>query len=256
MGLETDLEICFSAVNPPVTYQTAFIDIPLASRFCMVQVPSFSDFDDKVKNQILNKGETNGHQKLRKVVSQAKKRFTRDNSTEIDPVIIKIIKDLKVANVNFSGRQARDLKGMFVACKALNAVSEIAFDTDTLCSIAISNIPEVNGITRSNVETQQTYGIIHTVLQGFKFNDPMIVTDSIEDLTRVDLKKLDLLDWMATLKKAINEEQNVGALKTAVIELDKKKIDRVIKNKIISSVGKIMVLKENGDKSITEILFK
>ena len=84
----------------------------------------------------------------------------------------------------------------------------------------------------------------------------MIVTDSIEDLTKVDLKKLDLLDWMATLKKAINEEHNVGTLKAAVIELDKKKIDPVIKNKIITSVGKIMALKEKGDKSITEILFK
>ena len=256
MGLETALEICFSAVNPPVQYQTSFMDLPLTSRFCCVQVPSFNDFDDKVKNQILNKGESNGHQKLRKVISQAKKRFARDNSPEIDPVIIKIIKDLKVANVNFSGRQARDLKRMFVACKALNTVSEIAFNTDTLCAITMSNIPEVNGICRSSAEPQQTYGIIHTVLQGFKFNDPMIVTDSIEDLTKVDLKKLDLLDWMATLKKAINEEHNVGALKTAVIELEKKKIDPTIKQKILNSVGRIMVLKERGDKCITEILFK
>jgi len=255
MGLETELQICFSAVNPPVKYQTSFMDLPLASRFCMVQVPSFTDLDNRTQNQILNKGQTNGCQKLRRVVIRAKKHIKKIDSVEIDPIIMKIMKDLKTAKVNFSGRQARDLKGMFVACKTLSGVSNIAFDADTLTAITMSNIPEVNGICRSEAEPQQVYGIIHTVLQGFKFNDPMVLADGIEDLTKMDLKGLDLLDWMATLKKAIRGEDDVAALEKAVIGLDKKQIDPKIKGKILSSVGKIIVLKEGADKCVTEIMF-
>jgi hypothetical protein len=255
MGLETDLQICFSAVNPPVKYQTSFMDLPLASRFCMVQVPSFTDFDKQTQNQILNKGQTNGCLKLRRVVRRAKKHINEIDSVEIDPIIMKIMKDLKTAKVNFSGRQARDLKCMFVACKTLSGVSNIAFDADTLTAITMSNIPEVNGICRSEAEPQQVYGIIHTVLQGFKFNDPMVLADGIEDLTKMDLKGLDLLDWMASLKKAIRGEDDVTALERAVIGLDKKQIDPKIKGKILSSVGKIIVLKESADKCVTEIMF-
>lgn len=255
MGLETELQICFSAVNPPVKYQTSFMDLPLASRFCMVQVPSFNDFDNQTQNQILNKGQTNDCQKLHRVVSRAKKHINEIDSVEIDPIIMKIMKDLKTAKVNFSGRQARDLKRMFVACKTLSGVSNIAFDTDTLTAITMSNIPEVNGICRSEAEPQQVYGIIHTVLQGFKFNDPMVLADGIEDLTKMDLKGLDLLDWMASLKKAISGEDDVAALEKAVIGLDKKQIDPKIKGKILSSVGKIIVLKEGADKCVTEIMF-
>jgi hypothetical protein len=134
-------------------------------------------------------------------------------------------------------------------------VSNIAFDADTLTAITMSNIPEVNGICRSEAEPQQVYGIIHTVLQGFKFNDPMVLADGIEDLTKMDLKGLDLLDWMASLKKAIRGEDDVAALEKAVIGLDKKQIDPKIKGKILSSVGKIIVVKEGADKCVTEIMF-
>ena len=255
MGLETELQICFSAVNPPVKYQTSFMDLPLASRFCMVQVPSFAEFDDKIQNQILNKGKANGCLKLRRAVSRAKKHMNKTGSAEIDPIIMKIMKDLKTAKVNFSARQARDLKRMFIACKTLSGVSDIKFDTDTLTAITMSNIPEVNGICRSEAEPQQVYGIIHTVLQGFKFNDPMVLADGIEDFAKMDLKGLDLLDWMASLKKAISGENNMKALEKAVIELDKKQIDQKIKGKILSSVTRIMVLRENADKCVTEIIF-
>ena len=256
MGLETSLEICFSAVNPPVKYQASFLDVPLASRFCCVQVPSFSDFDDTVKTQILNKAESNGYPKLQRIIVQAKKRFLADKTTETDPVILKIVHDLKTANIHISGRQARDLKRMFTACKVLSTVSsDIVCGTDTLSAITMSVIPEANGICRSNVEPQQVYGIIHTVLQGFKFKDPIVVADGVKDLSKLDLKGLDLLDWMASLKKAIQEENSIGALKTTVIELNKKKIDTEIKRKILASVGRIIVLKEFGDQSSSDILF-
>ena len=255
MGLDTQLKICFSAVNPPVKYQTSFMDIPLASRFYCVQVPSFSDFDDTVKTQILNKTESDGYPKLQRIIVQAKKRLVTDKGTETDPVILKISQDLKTADIHISGRQARDLKRMFTACKALSAVSDIVCDTDTLSAITMSIIPEVNGICRSNTEPQQVYGIIHTVLSGFKFQDPIVMADSVKDLAKLDLKGLDLLDWMASLKKAIQEESSLGALKTAVIELNKKKIDVEIKRKILTSVGQIIVMKEFGDKSSSDILF-
>jgi len=71
----------------------------------------------------------------------------------------------------------------------------------------------------------------------------------------MDLKGLDLLDWMASLKKAIRGENDVAALEKAVIGLDKKQIDSKIKGKILSSVGKIIVLKEGADKCVTEIMF-
>jgi hypothetical protein len=83
----------------------------------------------------------------------------------------------------------------------------------------------------------------------------MVLADGIEDLTRMDLKGLDLLDWMASLKKAIRGEDDVKALEKAVIGLDKKQIDPKIKGKILSSVGKIIVLKESADKCVTEIMF-
>ena len=255
MGLKTDLQICFSAVNPPVKYQTSFMDLPLASRFCMVQVPSFTEFDDKIQNQILNKGKTNGCLKLHRAVRRAKKHLDEIESTEIDPIIMKVMKDLKTTKINFSGRQARDLKQMFVAYKALSGVLGTALDTDTLTAITMSNIPEVNRVCRSEVEPSQVYGIIHTVLQGLKFNDPMILADGIEDLTKMDLKGLDLLDWMTSLKEAVISEDDVKALEKAVIELDKKQIDKKTREKILSSVGRIIVLKESGDKCVTEIMF-
>lgn len=73
-------------------------------------------------------------------MGRAKKHINEIDSVEIDPIVMKIMKDLKTAKVNFSGRQARDLKRMFVACKTLSGVSSITFDTDTLTAITMSNI--------------------------------------------------------------------------------------------------------------------
>ena len=244
MGLKTDLQICFSAVNPPVKYQTAFMDLPLASRFCMIQVPSFSDFDETVQNRILNKGAANGGLKVRRAVTRARKHLHQTDTSEIDPIILKVIRELKAAKVEFSGRQARDLKRMYMACKTLSGVSDIPYDTDTLTAITMSNIPEVNGICRSEVESQQVYGIIHTVLQGVKFNDPIIMAEGLEDITGMDLKGLDLLDWMAALKGALNGNDDIGALENAIVALNKKQIDGTIKQKIVAAVGKMIVLNE------------
>ena len=61
----------------------------------MVQVPSFTDFDNRTQNQILNKGQTNGCLKLRRTVRRAKKHINEIDSVEIDPIIMKIMKDLK-----------------------------------------------------------------------------------------------------------------------------------------------------------------
>jgi hypothetical protein len=144
---------------------------------------------------------------------------------------------------------------MFVAYKALSGVLGTVLDTDTLTAITMSNIPEVNRVCRSEVEPSQVYGIIHTVLQGLKFNDPMILADGIEDLTKMDLKGLDLLDWMTSLKEAVRSEDDVKALEKAVIELDKKQIDKKTREKILSSVGRIIVLKESGDRCVAEIMF-
>lgn len=255
MGLETDLEICFSAVNPPVKYQTSFMDLPLASRFCMIQVPSYKDFEEVTRSEILEKGESTGSPKLGTIMRKAKKHLDSIDTSEINPVVMKLIKDLQAVNVNFSGRQARDLRRLFMACKALSGVSEIKFDPDTLTTLTLSTIPEVNGICRSDVEHQQVYGIAHNVLQGFKFQDPMIMADGIGELTKLDLKGLDLLDWMASLRASLGGENDVKALEKAVLALNKKPIDTEVKNKILSSIGRAIVLKESGDRPVTQIMF-
>ena len=255
MGLQTDLKICLSAINPPVKYQVAFMDIPLASRFCCVQVPSYSDFNDTIKGEILNKGKANGCSRLKAAMSQAKRQLVKIDHTDIDPVILKLIKDLKAAKVSFSGRQARDLKHMFAACKALNSVCEIEFDTDTLAAITVSLVPEANNICRTDVEPQQVYGIAHTTLQGFQFNDPLMVAGGLADISGMDIEGLDLLDWMASLREAVKGDSNVADLENAVVELNGKEMDDTVKGKILSSVGKIIVQKESSDRYLTEILF-
>ena len=61
--------------------------------------------------------------------------------------------------------------------------------------------------------------------------------------------------YHSEVQKAIRGEDDVKALEKAIIKLDKKQIDPKIKDKILSSVTRIIVLRENTDKYVTEIMF-
>ncbi len=52
MGLPTRLKVIFSAVNPPETYQTGYMDMAIASRFVSVQVPNIGDNPRQLKMMV------------------------------------------------------------------------------------------------------------------------------------------------------------------------------------------------------------
>ncbi len=52
MGLPTKLMVVFSAVNPPETYQTGYMDMAIASRFVSVQVPNIGDNPRQLKMMV------------------------------------------------------------------------------------------------------------------------------------------------------------------------------------------------------------
>jgi len=55
MGLPTKLKVVFSAVNPPETYQTGYMDLAIASRFVSVQVPNPGEMKPNQLDRILSK---------------------------------------------------------------------------------------------------------------------------------------------------------------------------------------------------------
>ena len=53
MGLPTKLKVVFSAVNPPETYQSGYMDLAIASRFVSVQVPNIGEMKGTDLDRIL-----------------------------------------------------------------------------------------------------------------------------------------------------------------------------------------------------------
>lgn len=253
MGLETQLKIVFAAVNPPVKYQTAFMGIPLASRFCIVQVPALGNFDSDVRGKIIGKkgiAETG----LRRIIRKAKAIYEKMEDSMLGQVVLKLAGDIGGMQINYSARQVVDLKRMFFACKALNAASdEIPYNEDVLSQIAMSTIPEVQHVVRSDVEWPRTHGVIMTTLQGFKFDNPLLSGD-LAKLMKLKVQDKDLMDWLASVKTLAIAEGSAEKLESAMAELVTKKIGGKSREHVLETVSEIWAAKSMAKILVKELL--
>ena len=75
MGIPTNLQLVFAAVNPPQTYGSGFMDLAMASRFACVQVPGITEIKDTHLDLILSgNGATSEKVRIKEIVQKARKR--------------------------------------------------------------------------------------------------------------------------------------------------------------------------------------
>lgn len=127
MGLPTKLKVVFSAVNPPETYQTGYMDLAIASRFVSVQVPNIGEMKGTDLDRILSK---NGHppkkSNLKTIIKQAGGcQFKKKDLEKAQAIVKKVAGDLAETEIIFNPRQLKMRVKLLVGGHALGKVTPI-----------------------------------------------------------------------------------------------------------------------------------
>ena len=95
MGLPTKLKVVFSAVNPPETYQSGYMDLAIASRFVSVQVPNIGEMKGTDLDRILGKGQKVKPSSLKQVLKKAAGvSYARKDLQKVEGLARHVVQDL------------------------------------------------------------------------------------------------------------------------------------------------------------------
>jgi hypothetical protein len=201
MGLPTNVKVIFAAANPPDGYETNFIDLATASRFCLLKVPGPKDFKAKEIDKILLSESTSLEDPppvIRDIVAKARAvKFGLASRKQIVETVRRLANDINShKGVKFSLRQARYLVAMLEASLALK---NIDFEVDLIDQISIvtSMIPEISGLVASTgVDKASVEAKIRTALIALDVGDPILSGD-ITTVVKGD--RTDLLGWASSV---------------------------------------------------------
>jgi len=179
MGMETGIQFRWAAVNPPDKYLTTPMDMALLSRFSVVTVPELSDIvadNPEAAFELFS---------ARVKPYDFRKEWKSMADTKLEPEIVKLVDTLggeivksfaKDTNrVDFSGRQATDLKRLFISFykyySYTNSDWEREYISFYMSKLVMSVIPEttnlVNGSLMTDYDTVYTL-IFETIKETFK----------------------------------------------------------------------------------------
>ena len=217
MGLPTRLKVIFSAVNPPETYQSGYMDMAIASRFVSVQVPNIGEMKGNDLDRILGKVQKVKPSKLKQVLKKAAGvSYARKDLQKVEGLARRVVQDLAETEIIFNPRQLKMMIKLLLSGFALERVTGQAWFSEPESNTAYIQavIPEVQGIVRSRVNQEMVEGVIRTIVGGFSLGDPIITAQNLEELAQVEIS--DSLAWVSAMKKMVELEEDVGALSKAI----------------------------------------
>jgi len=261
MGLPTNLKLVFAAANPPTSYDTMFMPLPLASRFCIVEVPSLQTIAPAKLSDIINLNIDldNIPNTLQKMFKKASQVTIPDSAREkINELLITIFTKLKEGGhkVIIEGRTLVNMNKLLISFfKLKDGNTELCFKTSYLPSVLGSVIPEGFPVLNSAVQRATIESIIRNAVANFSLNTlcfnltDYIKSEEVQDslifktecLTRIH-QETDL----NMLQKAHKQLQKVNVAK--LNSNDKQQLEKFIKLKCFS------LTKLTDNMTINEVL--
>jgi MoxR-like ATPase len=241
MGLPTRLKVVFSAVNPPETYQTGYMDMAIASRFVSVQVPNIREMKGNELDRILGKGQKLKPSSLKPVLKKAAGvTYSRKDLQKVEALAKRVVQDLAETEIIFNPRQLKMMVKLLLSGFALERVTGQAYFSQPESNTAYiqSVIPEIQGIVRSRVNAEMVEGTIRTIVGGFSLGDPIITAQNLDELAQVEIS--DSLAWVSAMKKMAELEEDVGVLSKAI-----KRVKTLTREEVIEQ--------EFGEKLINQL---
>jgi MoxR-like ATPase len=192
-GRPTMLEFVWAACNPPDKYNTAHMDPAQVSRFCVLTIPTFHDLTATERRAILNLSADGKPAvgSLKEIVDQARSRaIPPAQAKAIQTKVLKIAEALnKTKDIQFSGRQVRDLHDLFSNMdRVAQTFDGLEIDTDILTNAVMSLVPEATGLIRSSVSPTSIETEVKGILHGFKLSDPVLTAANVIELCGAKIK--------------------------------------------------------------------
>lgn len=217
-GRPTKLEFVWAACNPPDKYNTAHMDPAQVSRFVVLTVPTFHDLTSTQRRAILglNSSDKPEPGSLKDLVDQAKRAsIPKAQAKAIETKVLKIAETLnKTKDIQFSGRQTRDLHALFSNMDRVSQVFDgLEIDTDILTDAVMSLVPEATGLVRSAVAGTSVETEIKGLLHGFKLSDPVLTAANVVELCKAKIK--DTSGHIAAIGDMLNTESDPKVVQEA-----------------------------------------
>ncbi|SHJ90816.1 AAA domain (dynein-related subfamily) [Desulfatibacillum alkenivorans DSM 16219] len=221
LGMPTNLKMVFSAVNPPETYNTGYMDLALASRFVCVPVPNVSAMDEiQIEHILSGNGIGRGGHDLRGMLARASAfEPSGIEGMRISSLCKKIMRDLGNSGIVFNARQLKMMQKLITSGLALQWASGLDIFTapDAIASYIGAVIPEINGIVRTRVDASVVRGTIRTIVTGFQLADPMTMARNLGEL--LEIEPADVLAWAGAVDRSIKSERQPQLLRDVLRRL-------------------------------------
>lgn len=189
-GRKTSLEFVWAACNPPDKYNTAHMDPAQVSRFVVLNVPTYGDLSSGDRRSVLGLGKRGQTGSLKDLLDAARAaKIPKAQASAIEAKVLKLAETLNKKDIQFSGRQVRDLHTLFCNMDRVSQVFEyLEIDEHILCEAVMGLVPEATGLIRTTIEKSKVEAEIATILQGFKLSDPVLTASNIIELCKAKIK--------------------------------------------------------------------
>lgn len=247
MGMDTNLEFVFSAVNPPGIYDSAYMGLALASRFVCVQVPGTEEMSNANRKDILYElgRELLPSTNKDNIRAQFRKSFqiqiNKKQKDDLIHILLKAIAKLHELKVNYSMRQAKSALAMLEAAIKLNKAGLIPDITNSMimADIVLATVPEIHDVVANSVDVSAVRNIVFNIFKGFVFRDEITMAKSLGSLLALDYE--DKVSWAKAAREAIVATDELDELLEGYEALKcsknsgehKDRITSIITNKII-----------------------
>jgi MoxR-like ATPase len=215
-GRPTDLQFVWAACNPPDKYNTAHMDPAQVSRFVVVGVPNYKDLSVQDRKQVMGLGDRGEVGALKDLLDAARiAKIPKAQAKAIEAKVTKLAEVLnKQADIQFSGRQVRDLHALFSNMDRVSQVFDgLEIDETILCAAVMGLVPEATGLIRTTIDKSKVEAEIATVLQGFKLSDPVLTATNVVELCKAKIK--DASGHAAAIADMLHTEDDTKMIEAA-----------------------------------------
>jgi hypothetical protein len=175
MGIPTNVKLVFAAVNPPDSYDTMYMPLPLASRFAMVEVPSTKGMLQETLKKLLDFKTQPVMQPILKVLfDKADQVSVNVEESKITNLILDIVSKIKSGGhrVSLEGRTLRTMHDLLIAFfKLKGANPDLKFKTSLdLPEVLASVIPEGFSVVNGSINRATILAILKDAVANFDLN--------------------------------------------------------------------------------------
>jgi hypothetical protein len=156
----------------------------------VLTVPTYHDLGVADRRSVLTLGERGSIGALKPLLDAARvAKIPAAQAKAIEAKVLKIAEVLNKKDIQFSGRQVRDLHAMFSNMDKVSQVFEgLEIDETILCDAVMGLVPEATGLIRTTIEKTKIESEIATILHGFKLSDPVLTATNVVELCKAKIK--------------------------------------------------------------------